>query len=56
MRKDLDEHVAVTCQWRMIHCSYCSVSLPQGGLPFEGKKSHCALNVFTIVSFHKVKK
>ena len=28
MRKDLDEHVAVTCQWRMIHCSDCSVSLP----------------------------
>ena len=26
-RKDLDEHVTVTCQWRMIHCSYCSVPL-----------------------------
>ena len=28
VRKDLDEHVTVTCQWRIIHCSYCGVSLP----------------------------
>ena len=27
VRKDLDEHVTVTCQWRMIHCSYCSVPI-----------------------------
>ena len=27
VRKDLDEHVTGTCQWRMIHCLYCSVSL-----------------------------
>ena len=53
VRKDLDEHVTVTCQWRIIHCSYCGVSLSDYHLKV---KSYiiCALNVFTIISFHKV--
>ena len=40
VRKNLDEHVTVTCQWRMIHCSYCSVSLPDCYLKV---KSHIVL-------------
>ena len=45
VRKDLDEHVTVTCQWRMIHCSYCSVSLPDCHLKV---KSHIVL----LICFH----
>ena len=45
MRKDLDEHVTVTCQWRMIHCSYCSVSLPDCHLKV---KSH----IVPVICFH----
>ena len=45
MRKDLDEHVTVTCQWRMIHCSYCSVLLPDCHLKV---KSHIVL----LICFH----
>ncbi|KAM7448927.1 TNF receptor-associated factor4 [Porites harrisoni] len=28
-RKDLDKHVTIGCQWRLVHCSYCNEPQPK---------------------------
>ena len=29
IRKDLDKHVTIGCQWRLVHCSYCNEPQPK---------------------------
>ena len=46
-RKDLEQHVTSTCEWRIIECEYCEEQHPKRYLQVSRIKNHTTLLAFS---------